>query len=227
MPVLRKKKRVVATIVRLWDQPPPGAPWYYWVYVLFESRGQRIKIHLKKRQAQRFVEEYSEGDTGYLEYAGDRMMSWRLASAGEPLRRATGISVFLSYSHQWAEDAAYIAQVFRTHGLEVWLDVDQLRVGDRLNKEIVRAIKSSDYFVPLLSPEYLASPWCIKEFDMAAGEGVSVLPIKVSEGRLAFPPHLKQLYDQQLGEPVFLDIRGQDPSARLRELAAQMLEGAD
>lgn len=224
MPLFRKKKQVVATIVRIWDQPPPGAPWYYWVYVLFESRGQRIKIHLKKKQAKRFVEEYSEGDTGYLEYAGDRMISWRLASADEPLRQATGIGVFLSYSHQWAEDAVYIAQVFRTHGLEVWLDTDQLRVGDKLSKEIVRAIKSSDYFVPLLSPEYFASPWCIKEFEVAVGEGVSILPIKVSDGRLVFPPHLRQLYDEELGEPVFLDVRGKDPSARLKELAAQMLE---
>jgi hypothetical protein len=227
MALFKKKKRVTATIQRIWEQPPPGAPWYYWVFVLFESRGDRIQIHLKKKQAKRFVKKYSEGDTGYLEYSGKRMISWQVASEEAPLFQDTGVKVFMSYSHQWAKDAAYIAQVFRAHGLDVWLDVEQLRVGDKLNKEIVNTITSSDYFIPLLSPEYFASPWCIKEFELAVKEDMDVLPIKVSEGPLAFPPHLKQLYDQQLDEPVFLDIRGKDPSARLKELAAQILEGLE
>jgi hypothetical protein len=224
MPFFRKKQRIVATITRIWNQPPPGAPWYYWVYVLFESHSERIKIHLKKRQAKTFVEKYSAGDTGYLEYAGDRMISWQIASPEAPLLRETGISVFISYPHQWKDEAAYIAQVLQTHGLEVWLDVDQLRVGDRLNQELVNSIKSSDYFIPLLSPEYFASSWCIKEFEVAASEGVVILPIKVSTTPLVFPPHVKRLYDEKLGEPVFLDIRGRDPSGKLKELAAKMIE---
>jgi len=227
MPLFKRKKQVAATIQRIWDQSPPGAPWYYWVYVMFESRGERIKIHLKKRQAKKFVDKYSEGDTGYLEYAGKRMISWRLASEEAPLYQETGVTVFLSYSHQWKEESTYIAQVFRTYGLDVWLDVEQLRVGDKLNKEIVSQIKEVDYFVPLLSQEYFASPWCIKEFELAVKEGADVLPIKVSPGQLVFPPHLKKMYNQELGEPVFLDMRGKDPSSGLKELAKQMLEGPD
>ncbi|MFQ5770479.1 MAG: TIR domain-containing protein [bacterium] len=224
MGLFSKKKSVIATIDRIWNQPPPGAPWYYWVYVLFESHGNRIKIHLKKRQAKHFVEKYSEGDTGYLEYVGDRMISWQIASAETPIHKDTGIGVFLSYPHEWAEDADYIAQVFQTHGLKVWLDVERLRVGDKLSKEIMHTIKSIDFFVPLLSSEYFASPWCIKEFELAVNEGVSILPVKVSSGPLKFPPHLQQLYDVKLGEPVYLDIRGKDPSTKLKELANQMID---
>ena len=58
------------------DDPPPGAPWYYWVYVLFDSNGERIKIHLKKGQAKKFVDVSAEGDTGYLDFKGDRMYTW-------------------------------------------------------------------------------------------------------------------------------------------------------
>jgi hypothetical protein len=224
MALFAKKKQATATIVRIWDQPPPGAPWYYWVYVLFESRGERIKIHLKKRQAKSFVDNYREGDTGFLEYQGDRMLSWKLASESQPLMDASHISVFISYAHEWSEDAAYIAQVFRTHGLSVWLDVDRLRVGDKLNRDIVRAIQQSIYFVPLLSPEYFSSAWCLKEFEQAIQAGVDIMPIKVSTGELVFPPHIRRLYSDVLGEPVFLDIRGRDPSTQLKELARQMVE---
>jgi hypothetical protein len=46
----------------------------------------------------------------------------------------------------------------------------------------------------------------------------------VSEGDLALPPHVRDLYEGSLGEPVFLDIRTRDPSAKLAELAQQMLD---
>ncbi len=81
MSVFSKKRRVPATILRIWYQPPPGAPWYYWVYVLFESRGDRSTIHLKEGQAKKFVKRHSEGDTGYLEFKGDHMLTW---AAGSP-----------------------------------------------------------------------------------------------------------------------------------------------
>ena len=58
----------------------------------------------------------------------------------------------------------------------------------------------------------------------AADEGTKLLPIKVSEGDLALPPHVRNLYEGRLQEPVFLDIRKRDPSARLAELAEQMLD---
>ncbi|MFQ5751263.1 MAG: toll/interleukin-1 receptor domain-containing protein [bacterium] len=93
-----------------------------------------------------------------------------------------------------------------------------------MSKEIMHTIKSIDFFVPLLSSEYFASPWCIKEFELAVNEGVSILPVKVSSGPLKFPPHLQQLYDVKLGEPVYLDIRGKDPSTKLKELANQMID---
>jgi hypothetical protein len=77
MGVFDKRRQVKATIVRIWEQGPPGAPWYYWIYVLFDTDdGDRVKIHLKKRQAKKFVDVSAEGDTGHLDFKGDRMYSW-------------------------------------------------------------------------------------------------------------------------------------------------------
>jgi hypothetical protein len=42
MGLLDKRRQVKATIVRIWDQPPPGAPWYYWVYVTCRLRVTQV-----------------------------------------------------------------------------------------------------------------------------------------------------------------------------------------
>ena len=223
IPSLFSSKRTLpATIERIWDDPPPGAPSYHWVYVLFDSRGKRIKLHLSSAQAPSFTEKCVQGDTGLLEYRGHRLIKW-ISHSEKPVVR--GVGVFLSYAHEWSEDAAYLAQVFATHGMDVWHDVDRLRVGDSLNTRVEQAIRQATYFVPLLSSEYLSSPWCVREMEAALKAGRKLLPIKVSSGELVMPPHMRQLYSGVLGEPVFLDLRARDPTGRLRELAQQMVSG--
>ncbi|MGD8455995.1 MAG: hypothetical protein PVF83_06405 [Anaerolineales bacterium] len=81
MGILDKRRRVKAIIVRIWNQPPPGAPWYYWTYVLFDSNGERIKIHLKKGQAKKFIDVSAEGDVGYLDFKGNRLYTWERTKA--------------------------------------------------------------------------------------------------------------------------------------------------
>ncbi len=151
-------------------------------------------------------------------------MSWEKVSPERPLGPQSSVNVFLSYAHEWSDDAVYISQVFRSRGLNVWLDTGELRTGDKLGNKVLGAIQNADYLVALLSPEYFASPWCIRELEAAADQGTQVLPIKVSEAELALPPHLRNLYEGRLGEPLFLDIRSRDPSAKLAELAEQMLD---
>ncbi|HEY5673337.1 MAG TPA: toll/interleukin-1 receptor domain-containing protein [Malonomonas sp.] len=224
MGIFSRKHDTTATIRRIWHSPPPGAPWYYWTYVLFEARGQPIEVKLSKRQAKSFVTKNCEGDTGHLVYAGKDLVSWEKASAEKPIRPKTDLSIFVSYAHEWSDDAAYISQVFQAHGLNVWIDTGEVHTGDKLTSSVLKAIKAADYFVALLSPEYFASPWCIRELEAASDNGIKVLPIKVSEGKLKFPPHLKKLYEDELGEPVFLDIRSRDPSVKLGELAEQMIK---
>ena len=191
-------------------------------YVLFDSRGQRIQVKLSSKQAREFAKKYSEGDTGRLTYSLNRLIDWELPTPERPVADARQVSLFISYSHQWTEDAEYLAQFFRTQGLSVWFDKNQLRVGDRLTGEITNAIHKANYFMPVLAPEYWASDWCVKEFELAAASKVRMLPIKVSAGPLVMPPHVRQLYRDALGEPIFLDLRGRNPIEQLKQLSAQM-----
>jgi len=191
-------------------------------YVLFDSRGERIQLKLSSRQAREFARKYSEGDTGRLTYSLNRLIDWELPTPERPVADVRQVSVFISYSHQWTEDAEYLAQFFRAQGLSVWFDKNQLRVGDRLTGEITNAIRKTNYFMPVLAPEYWASDWCVKEFELAAASKIRMLPIKVSAGSLVMPPHIRQLYRDTLGEPIFLDLRGRNPIEQLKQLSAQM-----
>lgn len=227
--VLRKKKSGYATILRIWSTPPPGAPWYYWTYVSFDcnvgGRAERVTIKLKRLQCKKFVRKNAEGDTGFLIAKGDVLISWEPVSDKTPLPKKSDIKVFISYSQKWSHDAQYISQILGTYGLSVWFDKNQLRVGDKLNKEIINAIESCNFFIPLLSQDYFNSAWCIKEFETAVKSSRKrILPIKVSEGDLVMPPHLKQIYEKKLGEPVFLDIRKKDSSSNIKKLAEQIRE---
>ena len=223
MSIFSRKKHVTATIRRIRESPPPGAPWYYWTYVLFEAQGEPIEVRLTKRQAKRFARNYSVGETGHLVYKGRTLVSWETASEAAPLAAGKQVSVFLSYAHEWSDDAAFIAQVFRSRGLDTWFDKEDLRTGDKLDNRVRKGIEDADYLVALLSPEYFASPWCMSELAAAEAAGVEILPIKVSEGELVLPPHIRAFYEEKLGNPVFLDIRRRDPSAKLAGLAEQML----
>ena len=241
-PIRRKSKRVTvpATILRIDIPNNVSHPILYHTKVIFESRGKRIQITLTPGQVNDwFIDKYAAGDTGMLTYAKDRMYNWVPPTPEKPMVDARHRTVFISYAHEWGEDAEYLAQYFRQAGLDVWHDKTQVRIGDRLTDKLTDAIRGSTFFVPLLSQDYWNSEWCIQEFELAAKSGVKFIPIKVSAGELVMPPHIQRMYRQQLGEPVFLDqllavhpqlgepvfldLRGRNPVAQLRELAKQMI----
>lgn len=225
-PIWRKgrKNTVPATIIRIEKPNNITQPELYWTRVTFESRGKRIQIRLTPWQVNDgFADTYDVGDTGILTYAGDRMYEWTPPTPEAPIVDARHRTVFISYAHEWAEDAEYLAQYFQQAGLSIWFDKTQIRTGDRLTNKIKEAIQQSTFFMPLLSPEYWISEWCIQEFELAANAGLKIMPVKVSAGELIMPPHIRRLYREQLGEPVFLDMRGRNPVAKLRDLAQQMV----
>jgi hypothetical protein len=224
-------RSVPASVVGIERLPPPGAPWFYWTFVTFDSRGVRVKLHLSKGQAKRLFKTLSVGDVGHLKYVGDRLVDWDPASAARPVASgggsrggSTGPSVFLSYAHEWADDARYLEEFFRSRGFDVWLDDQSLRFGDRLQEKVSAGIRKSTFFIPLLSTEYWTSEWCLDELETAASSGCRVIPLKVSDRELVMPPHVRKLYRESLGDPVHLDLRGRNPVPQLEELARQMRE---
>jgi hypothetical protein len=223
----RTKAAELGTIVAISSQAPPGAPWYHHTYVLIDIQGKRRKLKLTPAQAREFSEHYSEGDVGRISYSGKQLLDFTPATPTNPVRERTGINAFLSYAHgkdQEGQMAEYVAEVLETAGVEVWVDKTEVRPGQQLRADLVKQIKESDYFVPFLSKEYMASEWCLREFETAAEAGIPMKPIKITDGRLVPPPYLKKLYEEKAGEPVYLDIASRHAPQKLRELAEDMAQ---
>lgn len=87
--------------------------------------------------------------------------------------------IFISYSHAnnkqkdengkgWVD---YFFEKLQNHftnvsgsTLKPWLDNEQLACGDTLNKISDHGLENTRFFIPILSPPYLKSKWCRKEF---------------------------------------------------------------
>lgn len=90
--------------------------------------------------------------------------------------------VFISYS---SKDKAF-AQLIKnelttTTGVEVWLDTDKIRPGDRVSSVIQEGLTASDYFVVLISNNSNQSIWVKQEislaFQLAGSKKLSVVPV--------------------------------------------------
>jgi hypothetical protein len=106
--------------------------------------------------------------------------------------------VFISYAHhdnqaheQWVHRfAEKLANDYRSRcgrTLNYFLDKDDLQVGNVLADRLQNALRASSLFIPILSPTYLASRWCRREFlhfldqpeGVIAGESSRILPARL------------------------------------------------
>src|ERR1017187_9566585 len=60
-------------------------------------------------------------------------------------------AVFLSYAREDTAAALRIAEALRSHGIDVWFDQSELRVGDGWDQKIRRQIKECAIFIALIS----------------------------------------------------------------------------
>ncbi len=75
--------------------------------------------------------------------------------------------VFLSYATQDAAAARKLTREWRERGADVFQFGDPERQAEIIIDEIERQIRAADVFVALMSPAYLASPWCRREWQLA------------------------------------------------------------
>lgn len=71
---------------------------------------------------------------------------------------------FISYSRKDADFAKKLASSLEREDVVVWIDTVEIDVGSSIAWEISRAIKLYDYFIAVLSPDYISSNWCRREF---------------------------------------------------------------
>lgn len=102
--------------------------------------------------------------------------------------------VFLSHS---SKDKPFIRQLaadLAKENILVWLDEQQINVGDSINDKISQGLAESDYFLIAMSENSVSSEWVKRELNSALiaeieSKKVKILPIKLSE--CEFPTLIK------------------------------------
>lgn len=103
--------------------------------------------------------------------------------------------VFISYSSQDRELAAWLAAELRRTGYAVWLDRDEILVGHNIVDEVYRGILQSRFLIVLLTRNSVRSKWVREELSAGRIEEienarVTVLPVNCGSG-IEIPPPLR------------------------------------
>lgn len=105
--------------------------------------------------------------------------------------------VFISYAREDADAARRLARDLTSRGINTWFDAERLLPGQRWKDEIAKAVRSSDYFLLLLSPHSVSKRGYIQHelrqalevADEKPASSVYVIPVRLQdvsppEGRL-------------------------------------------
>ncbi|MDD2734812.1 MAG: TIR domain-containing protein [Desulfuromonadaceae bacterium] len=123
-------------------------------------------------------------------------------------------TVFLSYSHEDKKIVTEVAEYLRAAGINVWLDLSEIRWGDSLRERIDRGLDSADFLAFFMSSSSLGKPWPRAELNaiisrqLQADRGAMVLPILLEDTEI--PPILRDIR--------YIDLRDQDVKGRAQEL---------
>ncbi len=102
----------------------------------------------------------------------------KVSKGRRKLDRKNGQLVFISYARrpdmQFAE---LLGTALREARLEPWIDAQNLPYGEDWRREISVAIKDSLSVIFLVSPESIASKYCIEELDLALVYGKKIIPL--------------------------------------------------
>lgn len=144
--------------------------------------------------------------------------------------------VFLSYAHDDAEFARKLAADLRVRGINVWIDVSDLKPGLRIEDSIGNALRDSDALLVILSRSSLQSQWVRREIEIGLSKSKGlplVVPIVIDiEARRNLPPSIATYQFLDLSEKEDYNLGLDHLVTRLslpegREAEADTKEGGD
>lgn len=131
----------------------------------------------------------------------------------------TGPRLFLSHSSSDKEFVRRLVADLGRFNLNVWIDEQELRVGDSIVQGISEALKATDYLLIVLSEASAKSKWVQAELNSAlmaqlSNGGTVVLPVRIDDS--VAPPLLRdRVYadfrsDYQAGLRSLIEVLGQE-----------------
>lgn len=147
--------------------------------------------------------------------------------------------VFLSHSHRDKRLARRLVRRMSVHGIKVWIDERELRIGAALESSIRAQIRDSDVFLVIASRAAATSRWVALETECALEYEKTIIPVFNDPGFVheryedflgvdASSPQLLSRNLHQMMEDLFRALGGELPppdpgllAAGLRELARE------
>ncbi|KAH9319811.1 hypothetical protein KI387_021580, partial [Taxus chinensis] len=87
--------------------------------------------------------------------------------------------VFLSFRGEDTRQnlVDHLFQCLSGTGVHIFLDSKEIKAGDKISERLKRAIEETDIHIPVLSPNYAKSAWCLKEVtEMSKSKGL-IIPL--------------------------------------------------
>ena len=116
--------------------------------------------------------------------------------------------IFISYSRKDINFVRRLAGDLEKAGYDVWWDLTDLRGGDDWVRVIPEAIKNSDKFIVVLSPNSAISDWVEKEYTQALSLHKKIIPIMLERSSVPFA----------LNTINYIDFTGDDYAVSLNNL---------
>ena len=114
----------------------------------------------------------------------------------------TQLRLFISHSSKDKGFVRRLVQDLKSHNLDVWIDEQELSIGDSIVQGVSEGLRDTDYFVLVISQNSTSSKWVQQEFNAAimselSENGAVVLPVRIDEAPL---PRL-------LSDRIYADFR--------------------
>jgi hypothetical protein len=87
--------------------------------------------------------------------------------------------VFISYSRNDMEFVQRLAADLKHAGLDVWWDLSDIQGSEVWEHRIEEGLRTSQYFIVVLTPASLESRWVRREYLSADNTGVKIIPLKL------------------------------------------------
>ena len=97
--------------------------------------------------------------------------------------------IFISYSRKDKEFVERLTQALKDQGLEVWVDLEDIRLGEDWKDRIFWGIAGAGVFIFLISPDSVTSIMCNKEIDCAVKNGKRIVTCQIRDTKTDIIPY--------------------------------------
>jgi hypothetical protein len=117
-----------------------------------------------------------------------KSLQWQAAVEESALRTTERRRVFVSYSHADEHHRQAVEAMLQQHDIAYVVDSKDIDLGDEISSWALGEIRGCSHYLLILSRTSVSSRWCLAEYSMARGAGITTLVYVVDS--VTLPPEM-------------------------------------